>query len=261
MLSFFVGVIDIWGFTGGLREDRAALLAANGFAVLALAYCAFKDLPERYGLLQVSYFESAIDWLTSQPKVKSSGVGLVGLSNGGTLALALAAQLGQEVKAVVSISGYPMLIGCSLASHTMTIPGYPVDLDPSKGSCYSQFLAIFTSKDICKIGSPWTIPVEHICCPVLLVHGLADQLVPDIEWTCEEIFRRMQQSGKESLCQKLALPGASHFITPCYIPPCSRKYIKVFDEMWLIGGNDKPLFAKSSKQYWNKSLEFLFKYI
>ena len=261
MLSFFVGVIDIWGFTGGLREDRAALLAANGFAVLALAYCAFKDLPERYGLLQVSYFESAIDWLTSQPKVKSGGVGLVGLSNGGTLALALAAQLGHKVKAVVSISGYPMLIGCSLASHTMTIPGYPVDLEPSKGSCYSQFLAIFASKDICKIGSPWTIPVEHICCPVLLVHGLADQLVPDIEWMCEEIFRRMQRNGKESLCQKLGLPGASHFITPCYIPPCSRKYIKAFDEMWLIGGNDKPLFAKSSKQYWNKSLEFLFKYI
>ena len=149
MLSFFVGVIDIWGFTGGLREDRAALLAANGFAVLALAYCAFKDLPERYGLLQVSYFESAIDWLTSQPKVKSSGVGLVGLSNGAsTCCSALAAQLGQEVKAVVSISGFPMLIGCSLASHTMTIPGYPIDLEPSKGSCYSQFLAIFTSKDI-----------------------------------------------------------------------------------------------------------------
>ena len=96
----------------------------------------------------------------------TGGVGLVGLSNGGTLALALAAQLGQKVKAVVSISGYPMLIGCSLASHTMTIPGYPVDLEPSKGSCYSQFLAIFTSKDIWKIGSPWTIPVEHVCCPV-----------------------------------------------------------------------------------------------
>ena len=93
-------------------------------------------------------FRYPIDWLTSQPKVKSSGVGLVGLYNGGTLALALAAQLGQKVKAVVSISGYPMLIGCSLASHTMTIPGYPVDLEPSKGSCYSQFLAIFTSKDI-----------------------------------------------------------------------------------------------------------------
>ncbi|KAM7437674.1 myristoyl-CoA hydrolase [Porites harrisoni] len=96
--GLFPGVIDIWGFTGGLREDRTALLAANGFAVLALAYCAFKDLPERYGLLQVSYFESAIDWLTSQPKVKSGGVGLVGLSNGGTLALALAAQLGHKVK-------------------------------------------------------------------------------------------------------------------------------------------------------------------
>ena len=113
----------MWAFSGGLREDRAALLAANGFAALAIAYCYYEDLPEQYGLFQLSYFESAIDWLISQPKVKSGGVGLVGLSNGGTLALALAAQLGHKVKAVVSVSGYPIFIGCSLATPSMTMPG------------------------------------------------------------------------------------------------------------------------------------------
>ena len=74
MLYFFKGVVDTWGFSGGLREDRAALLAANGFAALAIAYCYYKDLPEQYGLFQLSYFESAIDWLISQPKGKSDGV-------------------------------------------------------------------------------------------------------------------------------------------------------------------------------------------
>ena len=93
-----------------LKRGPSSAVSSKWFCSLGFSVLCIPDLSERYGLLQVSYFESAIDWLTSQPKVKSGGVGLVGLSNGGTLALALAAQLGQNVKAVVSISGYPMLI-------------------------------------------------------------------------------------------------------------------------------------------------------
>ena len=261
MLYFFLGVVDMWGFSGGLREDRAALLAANGFAALAISYCEYKDLPEQYGLFQLSYFESAIDWLISQPKVKSGGVGLVGLSNGGTLALALAAQLGHKVKAVVSVSGYPMFIGCSLATQTMTIPGYPANQNSSGDSCYLHFMSIFKSEELYTSGSPWAIPVEQISCPVLLVYGLDDLLIPNVEWMCEVIFRRMQQNRKKTFCTKLGLYGAGHLITPCYNPPCSRKYIKLLDEMWFVGGDNKTLFAKCCEQYWKRSLEFLFKYI
>ena len=261
MLYFFVGVVDMWGFSGGLREDRAALLGANGFAALAIAYCEYKDLPERFGLFQLSYFESAIDWLISQPKVKSGGVGLVGLSNGGTLALTLAAQLGHKVKAVVSVSGYPMFIGCSLATQTMNIPGCPVNRNSSGHSSCSQFKSILKSEELYTSGSPWAIPLEQISCPVLLVYGLDDLLIPNVEWMCEVIFRRMQQNRKTTLCTKLGLYGAGHFITPCYNPPCSRKYVKLLDEMWFVGGDNKTLFAKCCEQYWKESLEFLFKYI
>ena len=81
----FTGVVDMWGRTGGIREDRAALLASNGFAVLALAYCQYRDLPQKYDVLDLSYFENTIDWLCAHPKIKSDGVALVGLSFGGVL--------------------------------------------------------------------------------------------------------------------------------------------------------------------------------
>ena len=252
----------MWGRTGGIREDRAALLAANGFAALAIAYSGLKDLPgSSYCMLQVSYFERAIDWLTAHSKVKPDGVGLVGLSLGGVLGLGIASQLQNKIKAVVSISGSHILLGCSLKSEAMTIPGYPINLKSEDYASYSQMVSGYKSKEVCKPGSPWMIPVEHITCPVLLVYGLADKLNPTIEWMCGELFRRMEQHGKGSLCRRLGLPGAGHVLVPCYIPPYSKQYAKTFNEMWFLGGDDKALSAKASEKYWNESLEFLLKYI
>ena len=98
-----------------------------------------------------------------------------------------------------------------------------------------------------------------ITCPVLLVYGLADQLNPEIEWMCREAFRRMDQRGRGTLCRRLAFPGAGHFITPCYLPPCSKQYVKIYDDVWLLGGDGKVLQAKASEIYWKESLEFLLK--
>lgn len=64
----FPGIIDLFGGLGGLVEFRASLLAAHGFAVLALAYFAYEDLPN---LLEVDldYFEEAANLLLAHPKV------------------------------------------------------------------------------------------------------------------------------------------------------------------------------------------------
>lgn len=56
----------------------------------------------------MSYFERAVDWLIAHPAVTSNGVGLVGFCVGGTLALAIASQIPHKIKAVASISGYPV---------------------------------------------------------------------------------------------------------------------------------------------------------
>lgn len=65
----FPGIIDLFGVIGGLVEFRASLLASHGFAVLALAYFAYKDLPEKLQEVDLEYFEEAANFLLSHPKV------------------------------------------------------------------------------------------------------------------------------------------------------------------------------------------------
>ena len=250
----------MWGRTGGIREDRAALLASNGFASLTIAYYRFKDLPNKCDVLELSYFERAIDWLMAHPKVLSGGVCLVGLSMGGGLGLAIASQIPHKIKAVVSISGTHVLIGFLLKCSTLTIQGFPIDqTEANDCSHYKRYVSTFeTIKEACKEGSPWIIPVEHITCPVLLVYGHDDKLNPEIEWMLGDLFQRMEKNGKGSLCRRLGFPRAGHFITPGYLPPGVRHYTKAYDEVWFMGGNTKDQ-AKASEIYWNKSLEFLSK--
>lgn len=50
-------------------EFRASLLAAHGFAVLALAYFAYEDLPDKLLEVDLEYFEEAANFLLAHPKV------------------------------------------------------------------------------------------------------------------------------------------------------------------------------------------------
>lgn len=62
----FPGIIDLCGVGGGLLEYRACLLANYGFAVLALAYYSYEDLPKEMKELHLEYFE-AINYVTTHP--------------------------------------------------------------------------------------------------------------------------------------------------------------------------------------------------
>lgn len=54
---------------GGLTEFRASLLASHGFAVLAVAYFAYEDLPNLLQEVDLEYFEEAANLLLAHPKV------------------------------------------------------------------------------------------------------------------------------------------------------------------------------------------------
>ncbi|XP_057174325.1 acyl-coenzyme A thioesterase 6-like isoform X2 [Ursus arctos] len=64
----FPGIIDLFGSGGGLCEYRASLLAGHGFAVLALAYFRFEDLPDFLDDMHLEYFEEAVDFMLQHPK-------------------------------------------------------------------------------------------------------------------------------------------------------------------------------------------------
>ncbi|XP_076464834.1 acyl-coenzyme A amino acid N-acyltransferase 1-like [Babylonia areolata] len=84
------GVIDMTGSTGGLSEIRAALLASHGFAVLALPYFRFQDLPAKLEDVPFDYFEEAVSWFSSHTAVKDGGIGVVGNSKGGEYSMLMA---------------------------------------------------------------------------------------------------------------------------------------------------------------------------
>lgn len=67
----FPAVIDLFGGAGGLIEFRAGLLASRGFAVLALAFFAYEDLPKGLTQLDLDYFEEAANLLLQHPKVSA----------------------------------------------------------------------------------------------------------------------------------------------------------------------------------------------
>lgn len=66
----FPGLIDLYGSGGGLVEYRASLLASRGFATLALAYMSFEDIPAMPEILELSYFEEAVNFLRKQQQVR-----------------------------------------------------------------------------------------------------------------------------------------------------------------------------------------------
>ena len=47
----------MFGAAGGIMEIRAALLAAHGFAAMALAFFNFEDLPKELIDVQLEYFQ------------------------------------------------------------------------------------------------------------------------------------------------------------------------------------------------------------
>lgn len=50
-------MIDMFGSSGGLMDLRAALLSSHGFAVLALPYFKYEDLPTELGDVDFEYFK------------------------------------------------------------------------------------------------------------------------------------------------------------------------------------------------------------
>ncbi|ERE73088.1 acyl-coenzyme A thioesterase 1-like protein [Cricetulus griseus] len=117
----FPGIVDLFGVGGGLLEYRASLLAGKGFAVMALAYYNYDDLPKGMDIFHLEYFEEAVNYLLSHPQVKGPGIGLLGISKGGELGLAMASFL-KGIKAAVIINGSVAAVGNTIHYKDETIP-------------------------------------------------------------------------------------------------------------------------------------------
>jgi dienelactone hydrolase len=99
------GVMQLGGAEGGMHEDDAALLAAHGFTVLALAYFGMPGLPPTLRCIPVEYFGHALDYLRMHPRVAPGGITVMGVSKGSEAALLTGATYPDSVRSVISIVG------------------------------------------------------------------------------------------------------------------------------------------------------------
>ncbi|XP_007431472.1 bile acid-CoA:amino acid N-acyltransferase isoform X1 [Python bivittatus] len=248
------GLIDMFGGAGGLIEFRAGLLASKGFAVLALAFFAYDDLPQRLDVVDLEYFEEASRLLLKHPKVRGPGLGVIGLSKGGEIALAMGTFL-KEILATVCINGPTKMSGTPLHFHDVKIPAVPYRLEKillNEMGVMSSFHSLGHPLD--ETSEESIIPVEKAHGHILFVVGEADQSFHSKGFT-EAALTRAKKYGKIH-CSLLSYPGAGHQIEPPGSPVCYAYPVRFYPLPFQWGGEMKP-HAKAQEDSWNEIQNFL----
>ncbi|KAL9979719.1 hypothetical protein ACROYT_G017422 [Oculina patagonica] len=260
--SYFYGVIDIHGATGGLVEFKASLLASHGFAALALAYADYEDLPASPSFTDMDYFEEAANWFSNHPKVLPHGIAIHGISYGSWIALLMASLKMDAIKAIVAIS--PMVTAFPIPFKYKGRVSEVIRLTKKKTTEQGRIWrdGFPTLTDHSSSGSKYSAitPVENISCPVLLVFGTGD-LALNADFQVKLILSCMKKQGREHLCSILRYPEAGHLIEPPYSPHCYASFIKKIVEWtgdsYLVWGGEMNAHARAQEDSWTKILSFL----
>ncbi|XP_076053242.1 acyl-coenzyme A thioesterase 5-like isoform X4 [Oratosquilla oratoria] len=248
----FPGVVDMFGTAGGLLEYRSAQLASRGFASLALAFFAFEDLPKTLEEFDIAYFEEAVDFLLKHEKVMKSGVGTIGVSKGGDLALSMATYI-PKVKASVWINGCNANVQAAFRLHGSIIPGLQFDLadvEVRDDGVVNVADCMYHPDDF-----PETIiPIEKANAEFLFLVGLDDQ-----NWR-SEIYadmasERLKKAGKANY-EVLKYMGGGHLIEPPFSPVSNASYHKLVRMPILTGGKLK-CHTEAQVHAWPRTMKFL----
>ncbi|KAM7239314.1 hypothetical protein CapIbe_008809 [Capra ibex] len=254
----FPGILDLFGSSGGLCEYRASLLAGHGFAVLALAYFRFEDLPEHLNDVCLEYFEEAVDFMLQHPKVKGPGVGLLGYSKGGDLCLSVASFL-KGITATVVINACVANTLAPLCYKDMIIPELSYDLKKYTitESGFLNFVDIW-GNPLEKTNHQSLIPLEKAQGPFLFIVSMDDH-----NWK-SEVYARiasewLQAHGKDRP-QIIYYPGTGHCIDPPYFPLCRASVHAVLGQPVFQGGEPKA-HSNAQADAWQQIQTFFHKHL
>lgn len=214
----FPGVIDIFGFIGGLFEFRSAMLATRGIASLALAVFNYDDLPVTPQEIHFEYFEEAMQFLMSQPRVIPDRCGVVCNSKSGDIGYSMAI-LFEQVKAVIGVNaltfpfytqyyyrGKPIMKGIAVEKDVL--------VTDNDGLTYSKFKSYFNNNT-----NEHLIPVEEADedTHFMVVCGEDDPC--DFKDSIPPFEERMRNANKTNY-ETVLYKGVGHLVHPPYDPLC-----------------------------------------
>ena len=221
----FPGVIAFSGSGGGLgpAASWAPVLAAHGFATLAIAYFGAPGLPANLERIEVEVVERAIAWLSRRDDV-APAVAVMGQSRGSELAL-LAGSLLDGVAAVAAFA--PSGVSWSALGprgpipasawtfrgddlpYAPTSPPPGVDLSSASGPVALRPIfdsALAADPDAVRAAE---IPVEQTRGPILLISGESDAMWPSADMADIVVRRAAERDFGHSIVH-LRYPDAGH---------------------------------------------------
>jgi dienelactone hydrolase len=272
-------MIVLGGSQGGIPAlpRFPAGLVSQGYAVLALGYFGAAGLPERLLNIPLEYFETAIRWLSEQPSVDSTRLGVLGISRGGELALLLGATFPSVRTVVAYVPSHVAWRGMQIdAARTpaWTFRGMPIPFMSSNATpqavarhagCSSgrtcsprtvhQFMAMLDDNTA---EARAEIPIERINGPVLLISGSDDQLWPSA-LMADRAFARLKRNNFRYPFVHLKYDGAGHAISRPHFPTRGVTELNrhpVLGVLTTPGGTAEGT-ALANEDSWRKLLQFL----
>ncbi|HYI67872.1 MAG TPA: acyl-CoA thioester hydrolase/BAAT C-terminal domain-containing protein [Candidatus Limnocylindrales bacterium] len=268
------GVILLGGSEGGLHEMDAALLAAHGFSVLALAYFGAEGVSPFLVNIPLEYFGTAIGFLQAHESVGGERLGVIGGSRGGEAALLIGSTF-PAIGAVVSTVGSGVVTqGIGPGRDLLEMAGTPVPSWCWRGSPLPYLRNQLTPElrrqvadgepvELGRIFEPGmadereveacTIEVGRIRGPVLLVTGGDDRMWPSGPMS-EIAARRLAAAGLSH--EHLRFADAGHPIAPPPFGPTTELLSPGPGVMFAMGGTPHAN-AHARAEAWRRSIEFL----
>ncbi len=262
-----LGIILLGGSDGEPMEERSALLASNGYAVLNLFYFGYDSLPKNFAEVPVEYLTNAVSWLLTREQVDHSRIGVIGHSRGSEAALLIAA-LCRDVRAVVGVAPSSVIwpgpgeSGYFHSAWSLDGKGLPyVSVKLSKGvGAFLKEVAGGTQiehrpifEDALKNKATVEkarIPVERIKGAVLLISGKDDRVWPS-DAMSEMIMTRLRKHRHPFTYRHLSYEKAGHSFG---LPSATRK--ENSNEVFKMGGTPAGN-AAAAMQSWRALLDFL----
>lgn len=186
-------------------------------------------------------------------QVKGPKIGVIGLSKGAEVALAMGTFL-EEIAAAVCINGATSMNGAPLHFRDINIPAVPYSAEAiliNEMGLMSSFNVMGDPLDSVREVS--AIPVEKAQGHILFVVGEADQSL-NSKMFAEVALGRAKKYGRTN-CSLLTYPEAGHMIDPPGSPICFISSVRGNPILTVWGGETKP-HAKAEEHFWKEVLKF-----
>ncbi|MEK4250038.1 acyl-CoA thioesterase/bile acid-CoA:amino acid N-acyltransferase family protein [Paenibacillus sp. FSL W7-1287] len=272
----YPAVIVVGGSDGAVHEAAAAMLAAQGYVVLALAYFGREGLPKGIENIPLEYVDHAFQYLESKTNVDHHNLGMIGFSRGAELTLLYALHY-PKLKSVIAVAPSAVVFSGVVNFQPIDAPAWTF-----KGKPLKYFKAKRTLGDTATFFYHWifrkpysglpsihrnlqdtrqlednAIAVENIHSPMMFLSGRDDHVQP-AEFFTKRMEQRLSNHPFHELNEYIYYEDAGHFAAfPGSLPNLPQTVGDTNYNMTMIFGGTRRANAKAALESWEHTLKFL----